>query len=165
MPVLNSISESLFISALTETGSLTRAAQAAQLNPAHALLYYAQNPEFAKKYDEAISIACLAMESEARRRAFDGVDEAVYYKGEVVGSVRKYSDSLAMFLLKAYKPHVFGDRLSLDANLNHVAQLDEVSRVAKLAAIVEAAERKRQQQLDDMTLEADIRDTSVDGLC
>ena len=40
----------------------------------------------------------------ACRRAFEGVERPVYYKGEQVGTWRFYSDALAMFLLKAHRP-------------------------------------------------------------
>ena len=40
-------------------------------------------------------------------RARNGVEKPVYYRGEVVGSVRTYSDSLGMFLLRAKRPEVY----------------------------------------------------------
>ena len=46
---------------------------------------------------------------EARRRAVTGIDKPVFFKGEVVGSITKYSDSLLMFLLKAHRPQKFRD--------------------------------------------------------
>ena len=45
-----------------------------------------------------------ALESEARRRAVEGVPMPVYYNGKVCGTVRKYSDFLLMFLMKAKMP-------------------------------------------------------------
>ena len=54
------------------------------------------------------------LEEEARRRAAEGVLEPVYYKGEVVGEIRKYSDQLLTFLLRGYRPKRFnpGAKLS-----------------------------------------------------
>jgi hypothetical protein len=44
------------------------------------------------------------MEQEADRRAIEGVDEPVFHKGTVVGHIRKYSDTLLIFRLKALAP-------------------------------------------------------------
>ena len=44
------------------------------------------------------------LEAELHKRAFEGVERPVYYKGEQVGTWRFYSDALAMFLLKAHRP-------------------------------------------------------------
>lgn len=56
----------------------------------------------------------VSLEAEARRRAMDGVDEPVYHKGEVVGHVRKYSDTLLIFLLKAHRPHKYRDNYKIE---------------------------------------------------
>jgi len=58
--------------------------------------------QFNKQIDETIEQASQVLISEANRRAYHGVDEPVFYKGEVVGHVKKYSDSLLMFLIKGY---------------------------------------------------------------
>ena len=50
-------------------------------------------------WDEALDRSADALEEEARRRAFEGVDEPMYYKGEQIGTTKKYSDVLIMFLL------------------------------------------------------------------
>ena len=54
------------------------------------------------------------LEAEARRRAAIGVDEPVFYKGKVVGHIRKYSDNLLMFLLKAHWPEKFRDNYGVE---------------------------------------------------
>ena len=40
--------------------------------------------------------------------------EPIYYKGELVGHVRKYSDALMMFLLKAHRPDKYRDNIKVD---------------------------------------------------
>jgi hypothetical protein len=57
---------------------------------------------FAKWYGELHALGVGVLEEEAKRRAFEGIVKPVYQKGVRVGSVREYSDQLAMFLLKAY---------------------------------------------------------------
>lgn len=58
-------------------------------------------------------VGVSALEDEAHRRAFDGVDEPVFYKGEDCGAVKKYSDTLAIFLLKAHAPEKYRERQDL----------------------------------------------------
>ena len=54
---------------------------------------------------QAISV----LEDEAQRRA-TGFEEDVYYKGQKVGTVTKYSDKLMEILLKANAPEKYRER-------------------------------------------------------
>ena len=66
-----------------------------------------KDPEFDEDVKAAIEEGYDMLEEEARRRAVDGVVEPVFFNGEQVGSVRKYSDTLLVTLLKACKPKKF----------------------------------------------------------
>ena len=63
-----------------------------------------RSEDFAAQWREALEEGTDLLEAEARRRAVTGVDKPVFYKGEVVGSITKYSDRLLMFLLRAHDP-------------------------------------------------------------
>ena len=65
---------------------------------------------YAARFTQADDIATERLEQEARRRAMVGVEEPVYYRGQPVGAVRKYSDVLLIFLLKARRPEVYRER-------------------------------------------------------
>lgn len=65
------------------------------------------DPDFNTKIAEAKAAGYDLMEEEARRRAVDGWEEPVWFQGEEVGSVRKYSDTLMKFLLTHCKPKKF----------------------------------------------------------
>lgn len=65
--------------------------------------------DFAAAWDEAYDAGADMLEQEAQRRAVEGVLEPVMYQGEVVERVRKYSDTLLIFLLKARRPKRFAD--------------------------------------------------------
>lgn len=73
------------------------------------------DPEFKADWDKAVDLATEDLEKEVRRRALYGVEEPVYYKGEVVGSIQRYSDSLLMFAIKARKPE-YRDKMTIDVN-------------------------------------------------
>lgn len=74
------------------------------VNPQPLYHYRKQNEEFAEAWDEVIEMAGDLVEAEVYRRAIHGVKEPVFYKGEIVGYVNKFSDRLAELLLKRHKP-------------------------------------------------------------
>lgn len=106
-----------FLEYLRQTGNITKAADACVVARRTLYDHRKANEEFKEKWDEAVVIATEHLEAEARRRAFDGVDEPVYYKGAVVGHVRKYSDNLLMFTLKGLKPEKYRDNVKADLNM------------------------------------------------
>lgn len=63
--------------------------------------------EFALAWKEARTIGLEAFEEEAGRRAYHGTLKPVFYRGRRCGSLREYSDTLLMFLLRAQKPATY----------------------------------------------------------
>ena len=98
-----------FIAYLSECGNVSESAKMAAIVRQAAYNHRYKNPEFAKAWDEALAIGLQALEDEARRRAYRGVKEDVYYKGDVIGQVKKYSDTLLIFLLKGGMPRKYAD--------------------------------------------------------
>lgn len=118
-----------FLKHLSQTGNITLSAEHAGVGRA--------TVHDRRKGDEAFAAACVnalaeaadRLEGEARRRAYEGVDEPVIHHGEMCGvwvdakgkqvaphtygatfvglTVKKYSDALLMFLLRAAKPKRF----------------------------------------------------------
>ena len=104
----------LFLDTLRGTGNVRLAASNADV--ARQVVYRARDSSatFRAEWDEALEEARELLEAEARRRASIGVDEPVFYKGKVVGHIRKYSDNLLMFLLKAHWPEKFRDNYAVE---------------------------------------------------
>ncbi len=48
------------------------------------------------------------LEAMLMERAMHGVERPVFYGGKNCGSVRHYSDTLAMFFLRAKRPEIYG---------------------------------------------------------
>lgn len=69
-----------------------------------------QADSYTRAYTEAEAIAVDLLEGEAVRRAKDGVLEPVFQGGKRVGSIRRYSDTLLIFLLKGRKPEMYRER-------------------------------------------------------
>ena len=103
-----------FLEALRTTGNATVAAKTAGIDRANAYKARRRSKVFARQWNEAIEHAVDLLEKEARRRAEEGVQEPIYYKGELVGHIRKYSDALMMFLLKAHRPDKYRDNIKVD---------------------------------------------------
>lgn len=99
-----------FIASLSETGNITLAARVAGISRQAAYNAKESDESFASAWAEAEDVAADLLEEEARKRAVDGTPEPVYYKGQMVGAVRRYSDNLLMFLLKSRRPEKFRDR-------------------------------------------------------
>lgn len=99
-----------FLALFRQTGVVSYAAQGVA-NRATVYKWLKEDPEFEKQFDDAKEEAAELMELEARRRAVQGVDKPVYQKGECVGYIREYSDTLLMFMLKGAKPEKYADRV------------------------------------------------------
>jgi len=99
-----------FLKALAETCNVSRACEASNLSRRVAYDWRDADPKFKLAWEDALDRGAEVLEDEARRRAFDGVDEPVFQGGKNVGTVRKYSDTLLIFLLKGAKPKKYSDR-------------------------------------------------------
>lgn len=98
-----------FCDVLRETGNVTKSAEAVGKTRACVYTHRKNDPEFAMAWREAYETAIDTLEEEARRRAFEGVEDPVYYNGEICGYRQKYSDTLLIFMLKGnrekYRDH------------------------------------------------------------
>jgi hypothetical protein len=90
-----------FLTALAMTGIVSDAAKAAGINRSTAYRYRAQHKSFAEDWDHAKDDAIDRLAGVAIQRAVNGIEEVRYFKGEPIGTVRRYSDQLLMFLLRA----------------------------------------------------------------
>jgi hypothetical protein len=61
--------------------------------------------------DFALDGAADAVEDAMYGRAINGVEVPHYYKGELIGTHRRYDERLAMFILRYRKPHRYGRQL------------------------------------------------------
>lgn len=98
-----------FLSYLAHSGNVTASAEYAGIGRTTVYDHRERNESFRSAWKDAIEQATDLLELEARRRAADGVLEPVFYKGRKVAAVRKYSDTLLIFLLKAHRPEKFRD--------------------------------------------------------
>ncbi len=107
---ITAIKKAAFLKSYSENGNITRSAALTQIERQSHYRWLKED----QVYQDAFYISQLQyadnLEAEARRRAHEGYEEAVYYKGDIVGQQRKFSDTLLIFLLKAAKPYRYKDR-------------------------------------------------------
>ena len=96
--------KTVFLEELTDTVNVTLACRRAGIPRRTAYDWRESDAPFARKWDAALEEGIDLLEAELHRRAFEGVERPITYKGEQVGTWRYYSDSLAMFLLRAHRP-------------------------------------------------------------
>ena len=103
----------LFLEQLSLSANVTTSAHYCGIDRRTAYDHRAVDPEFAVQWDDAVDEAIDKYEAVVNQRAFEGVDEPIYQQGELVGYARKCSDTLAIFMLKAYRPEKFRERFDM----------------------------------------------------
>lgn len=96
-------------------GFVLKACKAVGISKQTAYNWRDSDIEFREEWDTAIELATEDLEKECRRRAYEGVLEPVFYQGEEVGTVRRFSDVLLIFQLKALNAR-YRDKLTVDVN-------------------------------------------------
>lgn len=99
-----------FLAAFAEVGNITRAAELAGVARKMHYDWMEKDPDYPALFREADQQACDRLEQEARRRAVEGVNKPVFYKGDECGVIREYSDTLLIFLLKGAMPEKYKER-------------------------------------------------------
>lgn len=134
--VRSAAKQKAFLEAYRKCGHLRLSAEEAGIYRTLHNYWLATDPNYKPKFDEAHEDACEALETEARRRAVDGVEEPVFYKGAECGKVRKYSDTLLIFLMKGAMPTKYRERLEITPSTK---ELDDAIR----AGMAELATRRQ----------------------
>lgn len=99
-----------FLAEFRTCGNVSGAARAVGVDRGTHYGWLESDETYVKAFAEAEIEAVDVLETEARRRAFTGVDEPVFYKGDVCGQIKKYSDVLLIFLLKGARPEKYRER-------------------------------------------------------
>jgi hypothetical protein len=118
-----------FLVHLASTGNVTASASVAKISRETLYQRRKVDEDFRNLWDAATDLGIDALEDEATRRASEGTDEPVYQGGKLVGTVRKYSDILLMFMLKARRPDRFKDRVANEHTGANGGPIEEIRRV------------------------------------
>jgi len=99
-----------FLQALARTGNIKASCLAARVHRSTVYDRRDQDQEFARAMAHALDDAVDDLEAEAWRRAREGCQRPVFYRGEVAGHTIEYSDALMALLLKAHRPEKYRER-------------------------------------------------------
>lgn len=100
-----------FLDAFRETGNITAAALEVDMSRRTHYRWLDEDEGYTEEFRDALEHASDLLEAEARRRAVDGVDEPTgWFQGTPGGYVRRYSDTLLIFLLKGARPEKYRER-------------------------------------------------------
>ncbi len=128
LPDLTNPRRAAFLSAYSQVGNVSAAARIAGCSRTQHYVWLHEDPEYETAFRVAHEEAVDLLEAEARRRAFEGVEEPVVYQGalsylpltrngqvvldkarqpvlsDTPLTIRRYSDTLLIFLLKGARP-------------------------------------------------------------
>jgi hypothetical protein len=161
--VISRRKKKVFLQVLERNGGNVRgAAEAVGYKSATTLYQYrSEDPVFAKDWDNAMVAAGDVIEQEVIRRGIEGIDKPQWYKGEVVGYDKVYSDRLAETLLKGHKEK-YRDRINVDANTKVEIGIAVVPAVVASREDWEKAAAEVHQTQDDnrITIEGTVVDVT-----
>lgn len=101
-----------FLEAFMEYVSVSRAAKKAKVHRTVIYDWIKDEAEFKTAYERACELATARLEDEAVRRAYEGTLKPVYQGGKKICSIREYSDTLLIVLLKARAPEKYKERVA-----------------------------------------------------
>src|SRR5262245_58419046 len=102
-----------FLEAYAKCGNVTEAAGKVGISRERHYDWL-QDPEYEARFADAYGQACEQVDREIRRRGVVGILKPVWYKGEKVGSIREYSDTLLIFLAKGMMPDKYAQFIKGD---------------------------------------------------
>ena len=84
-------------------GAIGTTLRLCRINKKDFYLAIKRDPKFKAEYERMRDYSIGIAEDEAIRRSVDGIEKPVFYKGEIVGYTREFSDYLLCKLLAAYR--------------------------------------------------------------
>jgi len=130
------VAQKRFLEAFASFGTVSGAAQVAGIDRRTHYKWLSVDATYGERFRDAEATATDRLESEAVRRALIGIEEPVFGNArgddgkslgtQQVGTVKKYSDTLLIFLLKARRPQVFREKY--EHTVTGTLTVEEVSR-------------------------------------
>jgi hypothetical protein len=105
------IAQAAFLAAFSGCGRINRAAEISKIHRDQHYDWLKKDKTYSARFEDAKKKAIGFLEDVAVKRATEGWDEPVFYKGEETGCVRKFSDLLLIFTLKGVAPEKYRERV------------------------------------------------------
>lgn len=107
----------LILNHIANMGVYYKACRAAGISLRYFEKLREQHPILEELVQDAMAVYRQRLVEVVHERAVNGVEEEVYYQGQVCGSIRHYSDNLLAMLIKRHLPE-FRDHSTADVNVN-----------------------------------------------
>lgn len=108
------LQKAAWLRAFSKTGIIQSACDEVGVDRTTVLRWKNDDEAFAREWGKAYDAAIDGLEREAMRRAFEGWEEPVYQGGAMVGTIRKFSDTLLIFLMKGARPGKYRDNARIE---------------------------------------------------
>lgn len=142
-----------FLATLAQTGNVTRAARAIQIERSTAYKHKRKDPRFAEAWGDAENAALDTLEAALRDRALNGVEKGIYHKGELVDYETQYSDGLGKWLLDRKR---YGESRKHDVKHTHMhlVKLSDAQLEAAVAKAISGGSELKQLNSSGEAIEA-----------
>lgn len=100
-----------FLVLFRQTQNVAASAEACDFSRQSAYDRRERDPEFRRRWDQAYESATDDLEHSTFEKARDGWNEPVFYKGDEVGTVRKFSPTLMMTMLERRRRERYGNKI------------------------------------------------------
>jgi len=116
LPEITPAQIELYLAYLATSGRKQYSAIMAGVQPSRMAYLFNKDDSLAALQDAAMDGYRELIHASLHDRAINGVVKNIYFKGQVVGTERQYSDTLLLALAKAFDPR-FRDHVQVDANV------------------------------------------------
>lgn len=131
-----------FLGHFSALASVSRAAQKSKVARSTFYEWLKADKEFNDLYIVTCEQAVGALEDEAIRRAFEGTNKPVYQGGKKVGSIKEFSDTLMIVLLKARAPEKYKDRMYQELAGKNGGAIQSELKIVNITSAVPIAENE-----------------------
>ena len=112
-----------FLNYLVDCGTISKAAKAMGISRQTHYLWLHSDSNYAIAFNRARAMANDLLEEAAYRRAVEGCERGIYYKGDRIATRIEYSDTLLAMLLKGAFPDKYKARVQLETVGDGAAEL------------------------------------------
>jgi hypothetical protein len=121
-----------FLAEYAKCGNISSAAEKSKIDRTYHYDWL-QDPEYEAQFAEAHRQSCEELEREAHRRAVTGLLVPQFYQGKKCATIREYSDTLLIFLMKGAMPEKY--RETFKGEIKHTGS---ISRGPDLSTLSDA---------------------------
>ena len=154
-----------FFDEFSRTANITAAAQLAGYSRSTVYKYYHEDPEFAKRWVDAEKTSTEHLEEALYNRAVFGTTriEPIVYKGKIIfeREITEYSDTAAIFLLKARNPDKYREKIEVNVNWRQEAKAAGVNPDEYLQIMIDQARLQLEASAEIIDVTPSMQDIEV----